>query len=108
MGLTRKHKNPAGGLTAAGRAYYNSKGSNLKPGVTNYQSASGKDKARWRNWATRFYSNPRGPMMKNGKPTRLALMAKAWGMPVPKTRQEAQAIAAKARARSAVLKNKRP
>lgn len=99
-------KDPQGGLTAAGRAHFNRQGSNLKPGVKNYASASRQDKARWVNWATRFYSNPRGPMMKNGKPTRLALMATAWGMPVPKTRQEAQAIAAKAKARSQALKQR--
>lgn len=98
--MRKVHKNPDGGLTAAGRAHFNKQGSNLKPGVKNYSAAGGKDKARWRNWATRFYTNPRGPMMKNGKPTRLALMARAWGEPVPKTREQAQAIAAKARALS--------
>lgn len=107
VAVRKVHKNPKGGLTAAGRAHYNAKGSNLKPGVKSYNSASSKDKARWVNWATRFYSNPRGPMVKNGKPTRLALMARAWGQPVPKTRQDAQAIAAKARARSEALKRSR-
>lgn len=105
--VRKVHKNPKGGLTAAGRAYYKAKGSNLKPGVKSYNSASRGDKARWVNWATRFYSNPRGPMVKNGKPTRLALMARAWGQPVPKTREQAQAIAAKARARSEALKRSR-
>lgn len=106
--MRKVHKNPKGGLTAAGRAHYNAKGSNLKPGVKSYGSASRSDKSRWVNWATRFYSNPRGPMVKDGKPTRLALMARAWGQPVPKTREQAQAIAAKARARSQALKNSRP
>jgi hypothetical protein len=46
-------------------------------------------------------------MVKDGKPTRLALMATAWGQPVPKTREAAQAIAAKARARSQTLKKMR-
>jgi hypothetical protein len=105
--LRKVHKNPKGGLTAAGRAHYRKQGSNLKPGVKNYNSASSGDKARWVNWATRFYSNPKGPMVKDGKPTRLALMATAWGQPVPKTREAAQAIAAKARARSQTLKKMR-
>ena len=93
------HKNPRGGLSEAGRRAYNAQGANLKAGVKNYGSASPRDRARWRNWATRFYTNPKGPMVRNGRPTRLALMATAWGEPVPKTRAEAQAIAAKARAR---------
>ena len=93
------HKNPKGGLSEAGRRAYNAQGANLRPGVKNYATASPRDRARWRNWATRFYTNPKGPMVRNGRPTRLALMARAWGEPVPKTRAEAQAIAAKARAR---------
>lgn len=94
------HKNPRGGLSEAGRRAYNAQGSNLRPGVRNYSGASPRDKARWRSWATRFYTNPRGPLVVNGKPTRLALMATAWGEKVPKTRAEAQAIAAKARLRA--------
>lgn len=105
--MRKVHKDPRGGLTAAGRAHYRAQGSNLQPGVKKYESSSPKDKARWINWATRFYSNPRGPMVKDGKPTRLALMARAWGQPVPKTREQAQAIAAKARARSVALKRSR-
>ena len=94
------HKNPRGGLSEAGRRAYNAQGANLREGVKSYSSASPRDKARWRSWATRFYSNPKGPMVKNGKPTRLALMATAWGEPVPKTTAEARAIAAKARMRA--------
>ena len=93
------HKNPKGGLSGAGRRAYNAQGANLRPGVKNYATASPRDRARWRNWATRFYTNPKGPMVRNGRPTRLALMATAWGERVPRTRAEAQAIAAKARAR---------
>ena len=93
------HKNPKGGLSEAGRRAYNAQGANLRPGVRNYSSAPPRDRARWRSWATRFYTNPKGPMVKNGKPTRLALMATAWGERVPKTRAEAQAIARKARLR---------
>lgn len=104
---TKKGKNPKGGLNAAGRRSLKAQGQNIRPGVKNYSSASDRDKRRWISWATRFYSNPKGPMVgENGKPTRLALMADAWGEPVPKTREAAQAIAAKARRRKEVLDNK--
>ncbi len=98
---TKRGKNPKGGLNAAGRRSLKAQGQNIKPGVKSYSKASTRDKRRWISWATRFYSNPKGPMVgDDGKPTRLALMATAWGEPVPKTRQAAQAIAAKARRRS--------
>lgn len=101
---TKKGKNPKGGLNAAGRRSLKAQGQNIRPGVKNYSKASDKDKRRWISWATRFYSNPKGPMVDDsGKPTRLALMATAWGEPVPKTREAAQAIAAKARRRSEAL-----
>ena len=102
----RRYKNPRGGLSEAGRRAYNASGSNLKPGVRNYGSASPRDQARWRSWATRFYSNPKGPLVKNGRPTRLALMANAWGERVPRTRAEAQAIAAKAKLRAQQSRNR--
>jgi hypothetical protein len=36
MGVTKKHQNPAGGLNAAGRAYYKrTTGANLKPPAPN-------------------------------------------------------------------------
>ena len=101
---TKKGKNPKGGLNAAGRKSLKSQGHNIRPGVKNYSKASTRDKRRWISWATRFYSNPKGPMVgDDGKPTRLALMANAWGEPVPKTREAAQAIAAKARRRKEAL-----
>ena len=105
---TKKGKNPKGGLNAAGRRSLKAEGHNIKPGVKNYSKASDRDKRRWISWATRFYTNPKGPMVDaNGKPTRLALMATAWGEPVPKTRQAAQAIAAKARRRKETLDKKK-
>jgi len=105
---TKKGKNPKGGLNAAGRRSLKAQGQNIRPGVKNYSEASDRDKRRWISWATRFYSNPKGPMVDDkGEPTRLALMANAWGEPVPKTREAAQAIAAKARKRKEVLDNKK-
>ena len=49
------------------------------------------------SFLTRMFTNPRGPMVKNGKPTRLALSASAWGEPVPKTLDEAYALAVEGR-----------
>ena len=95
--LAARLKNPEGGLTAAGRRHYaKTEGANLKPGVKNPDEAGDSEKKRWARWAVRFYSNPRGPMTNDkGEPTRLALMANAWGTKVPKTREEAQSIAAR-------------
>lgn len=97
--MRKEHKNPKGGLTAAGRAHFNRKdGSNLKPGVKGTPKTP-KEKIRKGNFLTRFFSNPRGPMKKpNGDPSRLALSANNWGEPVPQTRAAALKLAAKGRA----------
>lgn len=72
--MRKEHKNPEGGLTAAGRAYFKrTEGANLKAPVkegTNPRRIS---------FAARF-SGMKGPMEKpNGEPTRKALALKAWG-----------------------------
>jgi hypothetical protein len=95
-------KDPKGGLTAAGRRHYKrTEGSNLKPGVKNYSTASRSDQMRWCRWALRFYGRANYPPLQDeqGNPTRFALTAAAWGEPVPKTESAARAIAAKARRR---------
>ena len=46
----------------------------------------------------RHYANPRGPVSKEGKPTRLALAAHAWGEPVPKSSAAVKKLAAKGKA----------
>lgn len=91
-------KDPKGGLTAAGRAYFKKKeGANLKPGVKGAADTPEK-KRRKGSFLTRFYTNPSGPLVKdNGEPTRLALAARAWGEPAPKTRAAASRLAAKGR-----------
>jgi hypothetical protein len=44
----------------------------------------------------RHFANPAGPMADDdGEPTRLALSAKAWGEKVPKTADDAKALAEK-------------
>ena len=91
-------KDPKGGLTAAGRAYFKRKeGANLKPGVKGAADTPEK-KRRKGSFLTRFYTNPSGPLVKdNGEPTRLALAARAWGEPAPKSRTAAARLAAKGR-----------
>jgi hypothetical protein len=91
-------KNPKGGLTAAGRAFFKkTEGSNLKPGVTG--AADTPEKMRRKgSFLTRHFTNPRGPMVDDkGKPTRLALSAHAWGEPVPKDEAAGKRLAAKGR-----------
>lgn len=91
-------RNPAGGLTAVGRDFYRKKeGTNLKPGVKGAADTPEKMKRKG-SFLTRHFTHPRGPMMKDGKPTRLALSAHAWGEPAPKTESAAKKLAAKGRA----------
>ena len=88
-------KNPRGGLTAKGRQYFADKeGSKLKPGVTGAADTPEK-MMRKGSFLRRHFANPRGPMSKDGKPTRLALSAHAWGEPVPRDLAGAQRLAKK-------------
>lgn len=72
--MRKEHKNPKGGLSAAGREYFKRKeGSNLKPPVK-----SGVNPRRV-SFAARF-AGMNGPLKKpNGEPTRLLLALRAWG-----------------------------
>jgi hypothetical protein len=91
-------KDPKGGLTAAGRAHFNrTEGSNLKPGVDG--PADTPDKMRRKgSFLTRFFTTLSGPLKdENGKPTRLALSAAAWGEPIPETAEDAKNLAEKGR-----------
>ena len=66
-----KHKSRTGGLTKAGREKYNREtGANLKAP----QPGSG---ARKRSFCARM-KGVKGPMRKNGKPTRKALALRKW------------------------------
>ena len=90
-------KDPKGGLTAAGRRFFKEKeGLNLKPGVRGATDTPEKMKRKG-SFLTRSFTHPRGPMVKDGEPTRLALSAHAWGEPVPKTEAEAKKLAVKGR-----------
>ena len=96
--LKKKDKDPDGGLTASGRSKYNkATGGNLKPGVDGPTDTPEKMRRKG-SFLTRFFTNPSGPMVgDDGKPTRLALSAAAWGEPVPKNAEDAAALAAKGR-----------
>ena len=95
LAIGRGEKLPASqgaGLTAKGRAKYNAAtGSNLK-------APQPEGGARKDSFCARM-SGVKGPMKdENGKPTRLALSAAAWGEPVPETVEDAAKLAAKGRA----------
>jgi len=105
-------KDPHGGLTAAGRREFARKdGSHLKPGVKKAQSEMTTEEMRRKgSWAVRFYgrSGSLPPLEdKNGKPTRFALTAAAWGEPVPKTVSAARKIAAKGKRMLAQAKRRK-
>jgi len=88
-------KDPKGGLTAAGRAHFKkTEGANLKPGVKGPADTPEKMRRKG-SFLTRFYTNLSGPLQKDGKPTRLALAARAWGEAAPKTPEAAAKLAAK-------------
>lgn len=94
----KRLRDPKGGLTAAGRAYFKrTEGANLKPGVKGRADTPEKMRRKG-SFLTRFFTNPSGPMKdEKGRPTRLALSAAAWGEPVPQDRSDAAALAAKGR-----------
>ncbi len=89
-------KDPAGGLTAAGRRHFaEADGAHLRPGVTGPADTPQK-RVRKGSFLRRHFANPQGPMVDaKGGPTRLALSAHAWGEPVPHTLSDAKKLAAK-------------
>ncbi len=106
VSLTEEDKDPKGGLTQAGRDAYNTQtGGHLKPGVKGPADTPEK-KRRKGSFLTRHFTSPPGPVMKDGKPTRQALQAAAWGEPVPKTETDEKKLAAKGRKLLDLYKNK--
>lgn len=89
-------KDPAGGLTSEGRKYFRrTEGAHLKPGVKGPADTPIKQRRKG-SFLRRHYAHLRGPLTdEEGKPTRLALAAHAWGEPVPKTRSAAAKLAKK-------------
>ena len=95
--LPTEGKDPKGGLTAAGRKFYNEQtGGHLRPGVKGAANTPEK-KMRKGSFLTRHFTTPPGPVVKDGEPTRQALQAAAWGEPVPKTEADEKKLAAKGR-----------
>ena len=91
-------KDPEGGLTEAGRAKYKKEeGANLKPGVKKpLKDMTPDEMKRKGSFLRRHFANLQGPLKDDdGKPTRLALQAHAWGEPVPKTEAAAKKLADK-------------
>ena len=77
---TRKEgKNPTGGLNAKGRASYRAAnpGSKLGAPVTGKVKRGSKAAKRRKSFCARM-SGVKGPMKKNGKPTRKALALRKW------------------------------
>ena len=71
--VAKRYQNKSGGLNQAGRDYFKrTEGSNLKSPVS-----KGTNPRRV-SFAARF-SKVKGPLMKDGKPTRLKLALKKWG-----------------------------
>lgn len=80
VSMTKKDKNPKGGLTQSGRDKYNrATGGNLKPPVSAKEAAkSPKAAARRASFCARMEGN-KGPMKdEKGRPTRKALALKKW------------------------------
>lgn len=90
-------KDPEGGLTAEGRKVFARKeGSHLRPGVKGPADTPEKMRRKG-SFLRRQFTHPRGPMQRDGKPTRLALSAHAWGESVPKTMEDARKLTSKGR-----------
>jgi hypothetical protein len=78
--MTKRDKNPKGGLTQAGRDKYNrATGSNLKAPVKGTPSTGSSDARRKGSFLVRMGSAS-GPLKdEKGRPTRLKLSLEAWG-----------------------------
>lgn len=97
VSLPKEGRDPKGGLTAAGRKFYNEQtGGHLRPGVKGAADTPEK-KMRKGSFLTRHFTTPPGPVVRDGEPTRQALQAAAWGEPVPKTEADEKKLAAKGR-----------
>ena len=76
--MRKEHKNPKGGLTAKGRAYFKAKGHNLKAPVTGKVKRGSKAAKRRKSFCARM-SGVKGAMKDSkGRPTRKALALRKW------------------------------
>ena len=79
INLTKKHKNPKGGLTAAGRAKYNrATGGNLRPPVKGKPKTSTQLRRKG-SFLVRMGSAKGRLFDSKGRKTRLKLSLEAWG-----------------------------
>jgi len=89
-----------GKVNAAGVAALRRRAARRRPGIKKPASQMTPAEMRRKgSWATRFYGRKRLPKLvdEQGRPTRFALTATAWGEPVPRTATAARRIAAKGR-----------
>lgn len=80
----KEGKDPRGGLNERGRASLRAAGHNIKKGVTGAANTPEKMRRKGSFLSRMFGPGAPGAMVgPNGKPTRRALSAAAWGEPVP-------------------------
>jgi hypothetical protein len=78
LSIKRGEKSKTGGLTAKGREKYNREtGSNLKAPVNGKVKPGSKSVNRRKSFCARM-SGVKGPMERDGKPTRKALALRKW------------------------------
>jgi len=76
--VAKKYQSKTGGLNEAGRKYFKrTTGANLKRPVTGKVKPGSKAANRRKSFCARM-SGVKGPMVKNGKPTRKALALRKW------------------------------
>jgi len=76
--VAKKYQNKTGGLNEAGRKHFKrTTGANLKRPVTGKAPKGSKAAARRKSFCARM-GGVKGPMVKNGKPTRKALALRKW------------------------------
>ena len=80
VSLTKKDKNPKGGLTQAGRDKYNkATGGNLKPPVSKEEAKKSPTAAKRRKSFCARMEGAKGPLKdEKGKPTRKKLALDKW------------------------------
>ena len=77
--VAKKYQNPKGGLNAKGRAHFKKKtGANLKPPVSKKAAEKSPTKAARRKSFCARMKGVKGPLVKNGKPTRKKLALDKW------------------------------
>ena len=76
--VAKRYQSKSGGLNEAGRKYFKrTTGANLKRPVTGKVKPGSKAANRRKSFCARM-SGVKGPMVKNGKPTRKALALRKW------------------------------